>query len=209
MFILVVAGVIYVTEAERPIPITYAKQSRIGDTGGSLGVSTYLPLRLNQAGVVPIIFALSMLLLPQFASQLMTASSNPTIALYGSKIAQIIANQWIYGGVYFALIIFFTYFYTLITFDPAKTAERLQKDGAFIPGFRPGVATVEYVSGVLSRIIIVGALFLGVIAVLPIVVQNLTGITSITLGGTSLLIVISVVLDVVKKVDAQLSMREY
>ncbi len=207
--VLVIAGIVFVTEAERPIPITYAKQSRIGAGAGGVGASTYLPLRLNQAGVVPIIFAISILLLPQFATQLLALSSLESLQNVAKAITSGLANQWIYGGVYFFLVVMFTYFYTAVTFDPIKTAENLQKNGAFIPGFRPGMATAEYVAGVLSRVTLVGALFLGFIALLPIIVQAVTGISAVAVGGTSLLIAVSVILDLIKKVDAQLAMREY
>lgn len=206
--VITIAGVVYVTEAERPVPVTYARQSRVGG-GSPLGASTYLPLRLNQAGVVPIIFAISILLFPQLIGQLLATSSQVSLQSFARSINTLLANQWVYGSVYFFLVVSFTYFYTAVMFDPEKTAENLQKNGAFIPGFRPGVQTAEYIGYVLGRITFFGALFLGVVAVLPVVVQALTGLTAIQVGGTSLLIAISVVLDVIKKIDAQLSMREY
>ena len=209
LVVVVVAGIVFVTEAERPIPITYAKQSRIGAGAGGVGASTYLPLRLNQAGVVPIIFAISILLLPQFATQLLALSSLEVLQNLAKTITSLLANQWVYGGVYFFLVVLFTYFYTAVTFDPEKTSENLQKNGAFIPGFRPGMATSEYIAGVLSRVTLVGALFLGLVALLPIIVQGLTGITAVAVGGTSLLIAVSVILDLIKKIDAQLAMKEY
>ena len=206
--VIVIAGVVYVTEAERPVPVTYARQSRIGGST-PLGASTYLPLRLNQAGVVPIIFAISILLFPQLIGQLLATSSQVSLQSFARSINTLLANQWIYGSAYFFLVVSFTYFYTAVMFDPEKTAENLQKNGAFIPGFRPGVQTAEYIGYVLGRITFFGAIFLGVVAVLPVVVQAITGLTAIQVGGTSLLIAISVVLDVIKKIDAQLSMREY
>jgi preprotein translocase subunit SecY len=209
LVLVVVYGIVFVTEAERPIPITYAKQARIGASSSGVGASTYLPLRLNQAGVVPIIFAISILLLPQFATQLLALSSIDFLKNLANTISQLLANQWVYGAVYFLLVVMFTYFYTAVTFDPEKTSENLQKNGAFIPGFRPGVATSEYIALVLSRVTLVGALFLGLIALLPIIVQGITGITAIAVGGTSLLIAVSVILDLIKKIDAQLAMREY
>lgn len=206
--IVVIAGVVFVTEAERPVPVTYARQTRIG-SGNSLGASTYIPLRLNQAGVVPIIFAISILLFPQLIAQLLSTSSQVTLQSIAQTVNNALANQWIYGGLYFFLVVSFTYFYTAVMFDPERTAENLQKNGAFIPGYRPGMATAEYIGYVLSRITFFGAVFLGVVAVLPVIVQAMTGLTAIQVGGTSLLIVISVVLDLIKKIDAQLSMREY
>lgn len=206
--LVVIAGVVYVTEAERPVPVTYSRQSRLGGSS-TLTESTYLPLRLNQAGVVPIIFAVSILLFPQLIGQLLATSSQATLKSIAVTVNGALANQWIYGGLYFLLVVLFTYFYTAVTFDPERTAENLQKNGAFIPGFRPGVATSEYLGYVLGRITLFGAVFLGIVAVLPVAVQAATGLTAIQVGGTSLLIVISVVLDLIKKVDAQLSMKEY
>ena len=208
MTAIVIAGVVFVTEAERPIPVTYAKQARAGSSG-TVGNTTYLPLRLNQAGVIPIIFAVSILLFPQMFAQVLVTSSQATLQSMARFVTDALANQWIYGGLYFFLVVAFTYFYTAVTFDPEKTADNLQKNGAFIPGFRPGIATAEYIGFVLARITLVGAVFLGTVAVLPIIVQGITGITSVAVGGTSLLIVVSVVLDLIKKVDAQIAMREY
>ncbi len=204
----VIGGVVYVTEAERPVPVTYARQTRMGGSSG-MGHSTYLPLRLNQAGVIPIIFAISILLFPQLIGQLLATSSQDTLRSIATTINGLLANHWIYGGTYFVLVVAFTYFYTAVMFDPEKTAENLQKNGAFIPGFRPGVATAEYIGYVLARVTLFGAVFLGLVAVLPVVIQAVTGLTAIQVGGTSLLIVVSVVLDLIKKIDAQLSMREY
>lgn len=204
----VIAGVVYVTEAERPVPVTYARQSRMGG-GVGLGSSTYLPLRLNQAGVVPIIFAVSILLFPQMIGQLLATSSQSGLQDIARTLNTLLSNHWVYGGSYFLLVVVFTYFYTAVMFDPEKTADNLQKNGAFVPGFRPGTATAEYIGHVLARVTLFGAIFLGLVAVLPVIVQAITGITAIAVGGTSLLIAISVVLDLLKKVDAQLSMREY
>jgi preprotein translocase subunit SecY len=206
--LVVIAGIVYVTEAERPVPVTYARQTRLGSSAG-FGSSTYLPLRLNQAGVVPIIFAVSILLFPQLIGQLLATSSQVTLQSIASHINTALSNQWIYGSIYFLLVVSFTYFYTAVMFDPEKTAENLQKNGAFIPGFRPGGSTAEYISYVLARVTLFGAIFLGLVAVLPVIVQGLTGITAVAVGGTSLLIAVSVILDLIKKVDAQLSMREY
>ncbi len=208
LVLAVIAGIVFITEAERPVPVTYARQTRMGQSNG-LGASTYLPLRLNQAGVVPIIFAISILIFPQLISQLLATSSNGSLQSFARTLNELVANQWIYGSVYFILVVSFTYFYTAVTFDPERTAENLQKNGAFIPGFRPGLATAEHVGYILARITFFGAIFLGTVAVLPVIVQALTGLTAIQVGGTSLLIAVSVILDVIKKIDAQLSMKEY
>ncbi len=206
--ILVVLGVVIVTEAERPIPVTYAKRVRGSKVYG--GVSTYLPLRVNQAGVIPIIFALSILLFPQMIFQyLVSAVPSGVINTIATYILNLLKNGWFYSIFYFILVFLFTYFYTAVTFDPHAISENLQKNGAFIPGVRPGQPTSEYIAKVLTRITLVGATFLGVIAVLPLVMKAMTGITSLAIGGTALLIVVSVVIDLMKKVDAQVSMREY
>jgi len=203
----IVYAVVYVTEAERPIPITYAKRVRGMKVYG--GVSTYLPLRLNQSGVMPIIFAISILLFPQMILSFLSNLQNEAIKSISSVINEFLANQFVYGASYFLLVFIFTYFYTAVTFDPNQIATNLQKSGAFIPGVRPGDPTSQHILKILTRITMVGALFLGAIAVLPIIVQAFTNITYLTIGGTALLIAVSVILDLVKKIDAQLSMREY
>ena len=205
--ILVVFGVVVVTEAERPIPITYAKQVRGNRVYG--GLSTYLPLRVNQAGVIPIIFALSILLFPQMIFQFLTQSTVTIIANAASFALALLSNNWFYTSAYFLLVFFFTYFYTAVTFDPDAISTNLQKTGAFVPGVRPGEATAEYISRILTRLTLVGALFLGAIAILPLILRSLTGIQALAIGGTALLIVVSVVIDLIKKIDAQVSAREY
>ena len=205
--VLVTFGVVIVTEAERPIPITYAKQVRGGRTYG--GLSTYLPLRINQAGVIPIIFALSILLFPQMIFQFLAQSSVAIIEKTASFALTLLTNNWFYTSAYFVLVFLFTYFYTAVTFDPDSIATNLQKSGAFVPGVRPGEATADYISRILIRLTLVGALFLGIIAILPLILGSLTGIQSLAIGGTALLIVVSVVIDLVKKIDAQVSAREY
>ncbi len=205
--LVVIAAVVYITEAERPVPVTYAKRVRGSKFFG--GTSTYLPLRLNQAGVIPIIFALSFLLLPQMFGTFFQTSSVPWLASTAGVILGFVANQWLYGIVYFLLVFLFTYFYTAVTFEPNSIAENLQRNGAFIPGIRPGSHTSEYLGRTITRITFVGGLFLGAIAVLPLIVQNLSGIANIAIGGTGLLIVVNVVLDITRRIDAQLSIREY
>ncbi|OGI64981.1 preprotein translocase subunit SecY [Candidatus Nomurabacteria bacterium RIFCSPLOWO2_01_FULL_39_18] len=205
--VLIVAGIVLVTEAERPIPVTYAKRVRGMKMYG--GGSTYLPLRVNQAGVIPIIFALSILLFPQMIGTFLSRFGNTIIAKISSVLMSFSQTSILYAILYFILVFLFTYFYTAVTFDPEALSTNLQKNGAFIPGIRPGASTSDYISKVLSRITLLGAVFLGFIAVLPIIMQHVTGIASLAIGGTSLLIVVSVVLDLLKKVDAQVSMREY
>jgi preprotein translocase subunit SecY len=206
--LITVIAVVFISEAERPIPVTYARQVRSGGKSYG-GGSTYLPLRLNQAGVIPIIFALSILLLPQMIITLLSTIDNEVIRNISSSVNAFMSNQFAYGAAYFLLVFLFTYFYTAVTFDPESVAKNLQRSGAFIPGVRPGETTNEYISNVLSRITFFGALFLGLIAVLPIIVTSMSGITSISVGGTSLLIAVSVIIDLLKKVDGQISLREY
>ena len=204
---LVIAGVVLITEAERPIPVSYAKRVRGAKMYG--GISTYLPIRVNQAGVIPIIFAISILLFPSMIGNFLAASSTPWVARLGSILANFTNNMWLYGSMYFLLVFLFTYFYTAITFDPDAISSNLQKQGGFIPGIRPGPSTAEYLSKLITRITLVGALFLGFIAVLPFIMQIATGVQTLTIGGTALLIVVSVVLETIKQIRAQLTLREY
>ena len=205
--VLITAAVVFITEAERPLPVTYAKRVRGMKVYG--GVSTYLPLRLNQAGVMPIIFALSILLFPQVIGQFLATSATDFISSFGQGLARIFANQAVYGLLYFFLVVLFTYFYTAVTFDPKSISERLQKGGAFIPGVRPGPPTAHFIGSTLTKITLFGALFLGLVAILPIIFQGITGNQTLVIGGTALLIAVSVVLDSAKKINAQLSLREY
>ena len=204
------AAVVYVTEAERSVPVTYAKQVRGNKVYG--GASTYLPLRLNQSGVIPIIFALSILLFPQIILTAVSKwASHATIAGYAASLNTFLTNGWVHAIIYFVLVVAFTYFYTAVTFDPKLISENLQRSGAFIPGVRPGEHTRDHLAAIVTRITLVGALFLGAIAILPLIIQGFSpsGNQSVAVGGTALLIVVSVVLDLLKKIDAQVAMREY
>jgi preprotein translocase subunit SecY len=205
--LLIIAGVVVMTEAERPIPVTYAKQVRGDHVAG--GTQTYLPLRVNQAGVIPIIFALSILMFPQLIGNALAGMHNAILLSISKGLLWFVNNTWLYSLCYFIFVFLFTYFYTAVTFDPNQLSENLQKNGAFVPGIRPGPATREYIEKILTRITTIGAVFLGVIAVLPLIMKAITGITAFAIGGTALLIVVSVVLDLIKKIEAQLSMREY
>lgn len=200
-------AVVVVSDAERSIPIAYARAVR--GAALSQGAATYLPIRLLQAGVIPIIFALSLLLLPQMA---LSALSALHISFAGSAAlwyTAFLSNPWKYGMVYFAFVVLFTYFYTAVTFEPHRVAENLQKTGAFVPGVRPGRETEEYIGKVVNRITLPGACFLGLLAVSPSIIQGLTGVTTLALGGTALLIAVQVALDLAHKIDAQVSLREY
>jgi preprotein translocase subunit SecY len=205
--LIVIAGVVYLTEAQRNIPINYARRIRGSKVFG--GVSTYLPMRVNNAGVMPIIFALSILLFPGMIANFFAGSSITFVSGVARFINGIIQNQVIYGFLYFFLVVVFTYFYTAVTFDPKSISENIQKQGGYVPGIRPGQPTAQFLLHLLNRVTLVGALFLGLIAVLPEIVRGVTGITVMTIGGTSILIVVSVVLEIMKAVDAQLSMYEY
>ncbi|MFA5933857.1 MAG: preprotein translocase subunit SecY [Candidatus Paceibacterota bacterium] len=207
--LLIIAGVVIVTEAERPIPVTYARQARSGGSAYGGGSTTYIPLRINQAGVIPIIFALSILMFPQMLGAFFATSANSILQSISHALIAFVQNPWAYSITYFVLVFLFTFFYTAVTFDPEAMAENLQKNGAFVPGVRPGEPTALFVSKILNRITLMGAAFLGLIAVLPLIMQSLTGITSLAIGGTALLIVVSVVTDLIKKIEAQISMREY
>ena len=205
--VVIIIGVVMITEGERSVQVTHSKQVRGGTTYG--GTSTYLPLRINQAGVIPIIFAMSILLFPTMVVNFLSGVDNATLQVVLQNVTQFLSNQLYYGILYFVLVVMFTFFYTAVTFDPEAISKNLQRSGAFIPGVRPGDATAQFISTVVTRITLIGALFLASIAVLPIIVGSYSGITGLSIGGTSLLIVVSVVIDLIKKTDAQISMREY
>ncbi len=205
--LIIVAAIVLVNESERPVPVTYAKRSQGGQTYG--GTSTYIPLRINQAGVMPIIFALSILLFPQLLANFFATADSLLLRNISEVILRLLNMGYLYSVIYFVLVFAFTYFYTAITFEPHTMAENLQKAGGFIPGVRPGNQTTEYVGSIVSRITFIGAVFLGIIAVIPIILQSVTGVQAFAIGGTGLLIVVSVVVDIVKRVDAQVAMREY
>ena len=189
------------------MPITYAKQSRGCKTYG--GTSSYLPLRLNQAGVIPIIFALSLLLFPQMILNILSAFNLPWIAPATESVNAFFNNVPLYAAAYFALVFVFTFFYTAVTFDPDAMSKNLQRNGSFIPGIRPGAQTSTYLVDVITRLTLVGATLLGLGAVLQLGLQFATGVAAFAIGGTALLIAVTVVLDLVRRLDAQVSLREY
>ena len=202
--LLTVVSVVYMTEGQRKIPVSYARLR-----GAGTGVASHLPIKVNQAGVIPIIFAISIVLFPPVIAQLFLNAESEILRNIAEFTIFFFQNQLYYGIVYFLLVIGFTYFYTGIIFQPEKVADNLQKQGGFIPGIRPGKPTEKYVSYVSNRVILAGALFLGIIAVLPLLVEQATGLVNLALGGTSLLIVVSVVLEIVRQIDSQLVMRDY
>lgn len=207
LVVAAIAGVVTVTEGQRNIPVSYAKRIRGNRMYG--GTSTHLPLRVNQAGVIPIIFAMSIMLFPGMIAGFLANAPNPTIAGIARAMGNIFQNQWFYGILYFILVVAFTYFYTAVVFDPHKISESLQKQGGYIPGIRPGKTTSEYLYRIINRITLSGALFLGAIAVLPFIVQGAFNMNSISIGGTGLLIVVSVVIETIKQIEGQLVMRDY
>jgi len=203
----IIYAVVVMTQAERQVPITHAKQVRGGKTYG--GTTSYLPLRLNQAGVIPIIFALSIILFPQMVLNILASFNVPNVAAWSERLLTFFNNQELYALVYFVLVFLFTFFYTAVTFDPDAISKNLQRTGAFIPGIRPGVHTSDYLGKMIARLTLTGAIFLGLVAVLPMAMQILTGVTTLAIGGTALLIAVSVVIDLVRRVDSQVSLRQY
>lgn len=205
--IALIAGVVYLNEGERKIPIAYARRVRGNKMFG--GASSYLPLKVNQAGMIPLIFAISVLLFPQFLAQIL-AIFNTNWGLKVSAFSQaFVANQLYYGIFYFLLVFVFTYFYTAITFNPEEVAKNLQRSGGFVPGIRPGESTEKFFGTIVNRITFFGAAFLGLIAILPIIVQAITGVSVVTISGTAILIVVAVALETMRQIDSQLTVREY
>ncbi|MCF7860302.1 preprotein translocase subunit SecY [Patescibacteria group bacterium] len=205
--IITVVSVVIINEGQRNIPVQYARQVRGQRAFG--GSSTHLPLRVNMAGVIPIIFAISVVLFPPMIAQFFLQARSSWVASLSAKVIAIFNDQLIYGIIYFVLVFAFTYFYTEVVFHPDRIAENLQKQGGFIPGIRPGKSTTDYLSYTTHRIIFFGALFLSLIAILPLVMRYFTGAQSLVIGGTSLLIVVAVVIETVKQIESQLTMREY
>lgn len=204
--VLIVGVVIFMSEAARQIPIHYAKRR----TESGLGASSYIPLRLNQAGVIPIIFAVSLVLLPSMLGQFLGSVPNAGVANFAKTISTAFNPQSVvYNIVYFLLVFGFTYFYTAIVFNPEKVSENLQKGGGFIPGIRPGKETEKYLGHVLSRLTVVGGAFLGLIAVLPSLFQKSLGATNLAIGGTSVLILVSVALQLIREMEGELVMEKY
>jgi preprotein translocase subunit SecY len=202
---VIIGLIVFMNEATRQIPINYARRAGRGAIS-----SSYLPLRLNQAGVIPIIFAVSLVLLPSLATQFLSGVQNARISELATKLTLYFNPQsLLYNVIYFFLVFGFTYFYTSVVFNPEKISENLQKSGGFIPGIRPGQQTVKYLNTVLNRITLVGAVFLGAIAILPSFFQSTLGVANLAVGGTGILIVVSVVLELTRELEAQLVMKRY
>jgi len=207
IFLLIILGVVYLNEGERKIPVTYARRVRGMKMYG--GAQSYLPLKVNQAGMIPLIFAISVLLFPQFIAQTTMIFSKDLGLKLVDLVNKFLANQLLYGIVYFILVFVFTYFYSAITFNPEEIAKNLQRSGGFVPGIRPGENTSEFFSKLMNKTTFFGALFLGLVAVLPLIIQKITGISALHISGTSLLIVVAVILDTVRQINSQITMREY
>jgi preprotein translocase subunit SecY len=200
IFMFVILGIVIVQEAQRKIPVQYAKRIIGRKVYG--GQSTFIPLRINQGGVIPIIFASSVLLFPSTIARVIPGMGKLSEILY--------PGRGLYMFLFFALIFFFTYFYTAVTFNPTELANNIQKYGGFILGVRPGKPTAEFLEKIITRLTLVGALFLGAIAILPMIAANVTHVTSFTgLGGTALLIIVGVALDLLKQIETHLINREY
>ncbi|PJC28333.1 preprotein translocase subunit SecY [Candidatus Shapirobacteria bacterium CG_4_9_14_0_2_um_filter_39_11] len=208
MAILVIAAIVVVNEADRKIRIQYARRITGRKVYG--GQSTYLPLKINQAGVIPIIFAISLILLPSMIGNFLQGVPNPVLSKIAREMATVFSpGGLIYNLTYFFLVVGFTYFYTAVIFNPEKISEEIKKYGGFIPGIRPGAPTADYLNKILTRITLAGAIFLGLVAILPSLAQGLTGVATMTLGGTGILIVVSVILETTKQLEAMLVMRSY
>ncbi len=206
--IIVIGLIVFINEAVRKIPIYYAK--RIKGNRVYQGVTNFLPVKLNQAGVIPIIFAVSFVLFPQLLGSFLVNLTNKNLISIGQFLLNLFSpNGFFYNFFYFLLVIGFTYFYTIIVFNPQKISDEIQKYGGFIPGIRPGLATKRYLENIVYKITSVGAIFLGIIAILPAIVSRITGINNLLIGGTGILIVVSVVLETFKNIEAQLVMKNY
>ncbi len=205
--VLTVVGVVFISEGQRNIPVNYAKQVRGNRIYG--GSSTHLPFRVNMAGVIPIIFAVSLMLFPSMIAQFFINADAAWMRSLATGTIRLFQDQWFYNILYFLLVFGFTYFYTAVIFHPQKIAENLQKQGGFIPGTRPGKETEQYLARTMNRINLIGALFLGAIAILPLLARGATGLTSLRVGGTSLLIVVAVAIETAKQIESQLTMHEY
>lgn len=205
--VFTIVAIIFITEGQRNIPVSYARQVSGNRVTG--GVNTHLPIRVNQAGMIPIIFAVSVVMFPPMIAQFFIKSRAAWVAGFAHWIVNIFQNQLFYGIIYFTLVVAFTYFYTYIIFHPDQVADNLQRQGGFIPGIRPGKQTQEYLKYVTNRILLTGALFLGIVAVLPLFMQKLTGTPNLAISGASLLIVVGVVIEIVDQIDSQLTMRDY
>lgn len=205
---IVIGSVVYINEAFRKVEIQYSNKIRGGKTIS--GGSSFIPVKINQAGVIPIIFAVSLVLIPSALSGYLQRSANATISAIGLWVSiNFQSGSAFYNIFYFTLVFVFTYFYTSVTFNPQKISDEIRQGGGFIPGIRPGRSTTEYLSYIIKRLTFAGGAFLGLIAILPSTVQSFTGLSSLAIGGTGLLIVVSVILETIKQIESQVISREY
>ena len=203
--IAMIAFVVFITDAERRIPVQYAKRMVGRKMYG--GQSTHIPLKVTMAGVIPIIFAMSIL---SFPTTIMQFTGTPTTGFWGKFWSFFQPTSAVYIVLYFLLVVFFTYFYTAIQFNPIEVANNMKKNGGFVPGIRPGKPTSDYISRILSKTTLAGAFFLGVVAIIPLVAGKIyPTLSGISLGGTSMLIMVGVALETVKQIESQMLMRHY
>lgn len=203
-----IVGVVLVNEGQRRIPVHHAKRMRAGRMYG--GNTTYIPLKVNSAGMIPLIFAVSIMVFPGMVSNFLVESDRSWVKNIASDLSRWFSpNTTLYNVIYFVMVVGFTYFYTMVVFQQQKIPENLQRQGAFIPGVRPGRNTALYLQRVLTRITLIGALFLGIVAVLPFIVSRLTGVSTLLISATSMLIVVGVAIDTMRQLEAQLQMRNY
>ncbi len=208
MAVAVIASVVFMEEAVRKVKIEYARRISGGKMYG--GQSTYLPLKINQAGVIPIIFAVSFVLIPSMLGRFLSQVPQKTLASFAAGLANFMNPGGIaYNLIYFFLVVGFTYFYTAVVFNPVKIADEIKKHGGFIPGIRPGKPTADFLSGILTKITLAGALFLGTVAILPSIMQTATGISTLAIGGTGILIVVSVILETFRVIENMVQMHGY
>lgn len=205
--VVTIVGVVFISEGQRNIPVTYAKQMHGNRTSG--GSSTHLPFRVNMAGVIPIIFAVSIMLFPSMIAQFFVHANSAGLRAFATGTIHFFENKMYYNAIYFFLVFGFTFFYTSVVFHPQKIAENLQKQGGFIPGIRPGKETEKYLAQTMNRLNLIGALFLGIIAILPLLIQGTLATNSLRIGGTSILIVVAVAIETAKQIESQLTMHEY
>lgn len=204
--VVTIVTVVLVNEGQRNIPVQYARGMK---GGASTKVSSHLPLRINMGGMIPIIFAIAIIVFPPLIAQFFADARTPILQQASEFVLKAFGNGLFYGILYFLLVFGFTFFYAGVVFKSDEVADNLQKQGGFIPGIRPGEPTAQYLEWVKNRILLTGAVFLGLIAILPLIVQEITGSQNLVVGGASILIIVAVVIDIVKQVESQVSMREY
>lgn len=203
--IVTVVAVVIVNEGQRNIPVQYARSRGNSAISGA----SHLPIRINMGGMIPIIFAIAIIVFPPLVAQFFLGARSSFLNRAAEIILELFGNSVFYGVVYFVLVFAFTYFYASVVFKPDQVAENLQKQGGFVPGIRPGKETAHYLNEVKNYLLLTGATFLGLIAVLPLIVQEITGSQNLIVGGASILIIVAVVIDMLKQIESQLSLRQY